>query len=395
MAAHAKLSASGAHRWIPCPGSIDAADGVSGTGSSYADEGSVAHNLAEDALTTGKPAASFIGTVYPEYPTFEVTWDMAEAVQEYVDYVNQIAAENDGGMRMIERMVNFDRWVPGGFGTADAIIVGTKRVHIIDLKFGQGVRVDADDNPQAMLYGLGVLSELDAVLDGTEEFVLTIVQPRLNHISEWIINYEDLLAWGDMVVKPAALAALDPNSPRVPGDKQCRFCNARATCRALAEFVVNDACAGFESVEDNVIPLDDFADYLTPPAELSLAEIGQILNQASLFKAWIGAIEDHAKYQMEQGFDVPGWKMVAGRGSRDWSDVDAAERAIRRKLGANAAYKPRVLISPAQAEKLLGKNDYVIKTYVEKKEGAPTVAPVSDKRQAIIVDHSADFDNVA
>lgn len=387
---HARLSASGAHRWLACPGSIAAEDAFGDQRSSYAAEGSAAHALCERCLVHEQDADQYLGwhvtvgtqdliTEHAPDPigenetTFAVDKEMVDAVQQYLDYVRSIPGE-----LIIEQRVNFSRWVPEGFGTADAVVVAEGICHIIDFKYGKGVRIDADENPQMMLYGLGALHEFEFIYDYFEKFQLTVVQPRLDHISEYEISYDDLLMWGDLEVKPAADLACSDHAPRKPGEKQCRFCKAKGTCKALAESSLALIFEGFEDQDPSITePTPKCVDSLSPE------EVAEILKHTSLIKDWVGALEAHAHAQLTNGAEIPGWKLVAGRSSRDWNDAAKAEGALKRKLGAKNAYQPRKLLSPAQAEKVLGKDDLIMKRYVEKKEGKPALAPVSDKRPAV------------
>ena len=410
---HARLSASGSGRWLNCPGSRKAEEDLAKPRNSsvFAKEGTAAHFVGELCLRNNQNAEEYTGMLVvvidgederfitmEEYEksdlflgedVFEVTVQFAEYVQMYLDLVRDLVAQHDGAL-MIEIRVDFSRWVPEGFGTADAIIIGNKSVTMVDLKFGKGVKVDAERNTQAMLYGLGVINDLGDLLDGDEEINLIICQPRLDHVSEWATTTEELLTWADEVVKPTAELAMTDNAPRVPGEKQCLFCEAKATCRELAE---ESAAAVYDGFEPGTTPIDKELKKmpLKHADNLTADEIGALLDDVKRIESWAAAIKDYAKAQIEAGDHIPGWKMVAGRGSRVWADVEAAERALRRKLGAAEAYKPREILSPAAAEKKLGKKDYIILNHVIKKDGAPTIAPESDKRPSIVVDHGGDF----
>ena len=158
--------------------------------------------------------------------------EMADYVRVYVDYVNSLIVDSDDFA--IEQRVDYSDWVPGGFGTADAVVLRGQTLHVIDLKYGMGVRVDAEENPQGMLYALGAYSCYSMITD-IEDVVISIVQPRLDHISEWKINTRDLLKWAELA-KQRAEATQEPDAPRQPGEKQCRFCKAKATCEALYDY---------------------------------------------------------------------------------------------------------------------------------------------------------------
>lgn len=408
--AHAKLSASGSSRWINCPGSVKAeSDYPYEPSSVYAMYGTAAHHLAEVCLKDGSSCPEdYVGnfiiakdgeaerivcgeelsvadSAYSiDENTFEITQEFADHVNSFVQLVRDIVATEDGAL-MVEIRVNFSDWVPGGFGTSDVIILSNRGIRIIDLKFGTGVKVMAQGNTQLMLYALGVVNDLGSLLNGDENIIVAVHQPRLDHFDEWEISTKDLIHWADTVAHPAAMLALTYDAPRFPGESQCRFCRDFGRCRAAAHHALEVACDGFTIIDEDLPSKFKDHDRLTPE------ERGALMDHRKFFKSWIGAAEDSTKADIEAGVHIPGWKMVAGRGSRDWEDKERAERALRRELGAAEAYKPREILTPAAAEKKIGKEHRIIKKFVVKKAGAPTVAPESDKRPAIIIDHSEDF----
>jgi len=185
MSAHAKLSASSSHRWLVCPGSIKAEEGLPDTQSDHSKEGSAAHFVAEQCLKNGLNAKDYIGIVIADYD-LQVTQEMADYVQVYLDYVRNL-----GGVPLIEVRVDFSNIVPEGFGTADFITMVDDTLYIVDLKYGRGVRVNAEQNSQAMLYAIGVLNEYGAIYE-PKRIVLVIAQPRLDHIDEWEVTFDQL-----------------------------------------------------------------------------------------------------------------------------------------------------------------------------------------------------------
>jgi hypothetical protein len=381
MAAHAKLSASGAHRWLRCPGSVAAEATIPDTTSDYAREGSAAHALAEMCLTTGDNADIFVGAAPEAYPDIPVTAEMADAVQAYVDYVRGLTGE-----RFIEQRVDFSPWVPEGFGTVDAIVIDGDTLIVIDLKYGQGVRVDAEDNPQAKLYALGAVNDYGFIYP-VANVRCVIVQPRLDHISEWDITRKQLERWGEEI-RPKAERALSENAPFHPSEAACRFCRAKATCRALAEANLKTAANDFATVEKPIEP--KAVDGLSPD------EIAAILPQLDLITGWIKAVKEHAIGEIEHGRAIPGHKLVAGRSLRQWDDAEAAEAALRavKKLKVADIFTKK-LISPSQAEKLLGKKHKLLAEHVVKPQGKPTLAPETDSRPALAPDVEHDFEQVA
>ena len=376
MTLHAKLSASGAHRWMNCPGSVGQESGLPDTSSAYAQEGTNAHDFAESCLRQNKNADEIVFNADDFTDTPE---QVQEYVQMYLDYVRSIEGE-----RFIEQRVDFSPWVPEGFGTADAIVLNDGVAHVIDLKYGKGLKVDADENPQALLYALGALNEYDYLYD-VHTFKAVIVQPRLDHVSEWEISRDDLLKWAELA-KAAAEAALSDDAPFNPGGKQCQWCKAKAFCKPRAEHNLKIASEGFEAIGDDIAPVSR--------DQLSIEDIAALLPHFKEIANWMKDLEGHAYNLAMQGQDVPDHKLVEGRSLRKWLDEDAAEKKLKRDLGAANAYNRKIL-SPAQAEKAYGKDKAKIQKLITKPSGKPTLVPASDKRPAIEIDTTEGFSAVA
>lgn len=371
MALHAKLSASGAHRWLSCLGSVDAENGLGESRSAAAEEGVAAHELAEIVLQNGGNCHALIGQVLPETNTHTVTEEMADYVQQYIDYVAAV-----GGEQFYEERVDFSEWVPEGFGTSDVIAIDGETLHVIDLKYGKGLRVDADENPQGMLYALGAYNEYGMIY-GFKTVVIHIVQPRPDHISEWEVSIPDLLKWGAWVSDQAQIIE-EGDAPRSPSEKACQWCKAKATCPALKSYTEKVILSGFDELDS------PNADTLTDQ-QLRLA-----LESKKLIVSWLDSVEALVKSRLTSGEQFDGFKLVAGSSHRKWGDEKDAALVLGTHLGDDAYEKK--LLTPAKAEKALGKaKAKVIQDFIVKPDGAPTLAPESDKRPSVNISVD-DFD---
>lgn len=372
MAAHAKLSASGSHRWLACPASVMAEQGLPESTSKFAHEGTAAHELAEIVLRTPQDnCAQWIGRVLPE-TEWTVDQEMADYVQQYVDYISYHVYKDS--YAAYEVRVDFSDWVTGGFGTCDAMLITGNTLHVIDLKYGKGVPVSPVENSQAMLYALGAYSDAQGIFD-INQVQITIVQPRIfdDDPQSWTINIDDLLRWGEWA-KQRAEACLEPGADFVPGDKQCQWCKAKPTCKALATLTEQTIMADFEDISS--------PDALTPVTRLTDAQIAKVLRAKALIASWLDAVEDRVVERLNDGEKFPGYKLVASKANRRWSDEAQAGAALFEMIG-DAAYTQK-LLSPTQAEKALGKTRaQEIASFVVKPQGSPTLALESDPRPSV------------
>lgn len=374
MATHARLSASSASKWLNCPGSIQAEENIVEKPSKFAMEGTSAHSLAELCLVNNREAKSYLNQIIPE-TGWKVDDEMAEYVQNYIDYVESIK-----GNRMVEVRVDFSTWVPDGFGTSDIITIDNNTLHIIDLKYGQGIRVDADDNSQLKLYALGAIADFGYLYD-IEIITLHIMQPRLDHISVFEISVTDLLAWGDYVKTRAAMCDI-PNAPRVAGESQCRWCKAKPNCPELMRLTESALVADFTDI--SVTPKS--------PDKLSLRDLRFALDNKKLIISWLDSVEEVVFERLSAGEDFAGYKLVHGRSSRSWADLQVATSVLVEELG-DAAYSAPKLITAPQAEKALGKKKVgLLEGLITKHEGKPTMVPESDNRPEINSGDISDFD---
>ena len=381
--AHAKLSASGSHRWLACPGSVRLESQFPDQSSEYAAEGTAAHELAELMLhyKLGELNQRQYDAQLKKHKAGEhYSQEMHEYMETYTDLVieriNTTRSETPDATVLLEHRLDFSPWVPDGFGTGDVVIISEGTVEIIDLKYGKGIPVSAWENSQMRLYALGAYHEFSFIYD-VDTVKMTIVQPRLDNISEDTLTVEELLDWAEKVVKPKAQEALSDDGELVAGD-HCRFCRARHTCRVRAE--ANLALARY-----------DFQD----PNLLSLEEIGEVLAKADELKAWVGDVEKYALEQAHKhGVKIPGWKLVEGRSNRRYKDEDqVAERLISEGYSEKDIFQKK-LLGISKMEKVVGKLSFqeLLGDLVIKPAGKPVLVPESDKRPELNSIESAQKD---
>ena len=383
MSAHAKLSPSGAHRWMRCPGSVALEAPFPDNSNRYSAEGTLAHDLAAHYFQDAVDPHTLVGTeATVDGFDFTISKEMAAFVMDYAKLVREYA---EGGILLVEKRVDFSPviGVPDSFGTSDAIIIKGDELIVVDLKFGMGVKVDATENEQLQLYALGALNDFGILADFTM-VTMVIHQPRLNHVSEWTIPVEQLREFGEDA-RLAAVEVLDHEAPRLEaGEKQCRFCKAKAVCPALNDSV-SLATAG-------VATAADFAEFLPTLVE---DELSTAMSRVELVEQWCKGIRAEVERRLLAGTSVEGYKLVAGRkGNRAWADAAEAERIMKKsfRMRDDDMYE-QVLISPTAAEKLLKdtpKRWARVQDLIQRGEGRPSVAPATDKRPALAIASVAD-----
>jgi len=363
MAAHAVFSPSSANRYMNCTPALRLEQQFPDEQSPYAAEGTAGHALAEHLIKKHLKVRS-------KRPTSEFfTDELVEAVETYVDYaiegIEEARKNYSESIIKVERKTDLSKFVEGCFGTADLVIVTDRKIRIIDLKLGKGVMVDAEHNEQLMIYGLGVLDYYEFLYD-IETVELTIVQPRLEHISSWQISAEELKQWAEEELQPKAKMALAGEGDYKAGN-HCRFCKARFTCRARAEEYLKLAQMEFSE-----------------PALLTDEEIAEVLLKADALKKWAEEIYAYAQNEaITNHRNWPGFKLVLGKSNRKYTDEeDVAEAA--KKAGYTDIFKSS-LIGITEMEKLMGKKKFqeILGNFVYKPEGKVTLVPESDKREAI------------
>lgn len=359
MSEHSVLAPSSAHRWLVCTPSARLEEHIKSS-STYAEEGSLAHSMAETALkfNTSADNPSTIGhfQLNPLYSS-----EMPHEVGKYVEYVNDITT--DTAQRFIEVKLDMSFIAPNHKGTADAIVINNDMLSIVDLKYGKGVRVDAENNPQQMLYAVAALNMLDIVYD-INKVNLCIHQPRLNHISEWQISVSDLRKWVTETVKPAADRAYKGEGSPIAGE-HCKFCKVKGNCRALAEHNIRLAEYNFKAA-----PL------------LSNSEIANILKQLPIFKDWATSVEDYAYAQLMDGKSVIGFKLVEGRGKRVITNQNGLIEALHKAGYKDTEIHKTELLGLTALESMIGKKQFSIisNSFIERVKGSPTIALETDLR---------------
>ena len=388
---HATLSASGAKRWMSCPPSARLEErlrGIFGEKSTpFAEEGTKAHSLAELKLLREKGRLGEDDGIndFNYDLRRKALGDIPKEMDEATDYYAEIITEKfltarqscpDAQLKLEQRL-DFSRWVPNGFGTGDAVIVSEELLEVCDLKYGKGVPVFAENNPQARCYGLGAL-HCYGVLYGFKHVRNTIIQPRLDSVTEEMLTTDELLQWAETELKPAAELAWKGKGEFNPGD-HCKFCAARAICYARATKAMTIFKHGFET--PGVIPDD---------------AIPEILAVADTAIDWIKDLQAYALSQALRGQEWPGYKLVRGkRPPRKWVDEEEAKHQLIR-----AGYEPEVYTetkfkSPSNIEKLVGKQAFeaIFATLVTQGDGALTLVPESDKRTEF-TSAEADFSDI-
>ena len=382
MSGHAILSPSSAKRWINCPPSALINAEAPQTDTVYTREGTLAHAVCE--LKARKHFLTGIGP--RKYQTgmdklrADALWqdEMDGYTDDYLDALKDIAAEYKARPYVaLEQRVDFSEYVPEGFGTADCIMIGSVDgiegdvLNVIDFKYGKGVEVEAENNPQMMLYALGAVMDYMSIYD-IFTVRMTIVQPRIKREPEtWEMEARELFRWANTVVEPAAKLAAKGEGEYSEGE-WCRFCAARGSCRARAEANLQLARMDFRQ-----------------PPQLTDAEVAEALTLGRRLKTWLSDLEEYALTACLNGAEITGWKAVEGRAVRAWTDQDAAFKAAKLAGVPEEMLYKREPVSLAQLEKIMGKKEFA-KVFTQPKSmfvvtppGKPTLVTADDKRQAI------------
>lgn len=363
MPKHAYLSASASHRWLACPPSAKLCAGINDSGSPFAQQGTDAHALCEYKVE------KLLGRVAKD-PTEDLTYfdaEMDECSDSYASFVLEQAEEARTHCKdpliLIEEKLDFSKWVPEGFGTGDCVIIADDILHIIDFKYGLGVLVEAENNPQMMCYALGALDTYEYLYD-IQAIRMTIFQPRRANISTCEISRDELTAWAENVLQPTAALAFNGEGEFAAGE-HCQFCKAKAACRKRAEYNLELAKYDFEM-----------------PALINNDEIAALLPRIEEFISWANDIKEYALKQAISGVEYPGFKIVEGRSVRRYTDEKAVAAAVT-KAGFDP-YEKKLLGITAMTS-LLGNKKFeeLLGNLVVKPPGKPALVPDSDKRPAM------------
>lgn len=357
---HAVLSASSANRWLHCPPSVRLSEGYMDKASVFAMEGTSAHELCEYKLR------SALG-MEAENPTENLDFyntEMEECAEGYATYILELVEKAkepcSDPVVMVEQRVDFSRYVPEGFGTADCIIIADETLNIVDYKHGKGVEVSAEDNPQMKLYALGALELFDCLYD-ISKVQMTIFQPRLSNVSVFVMNKADLLNWANDELTAKAELAFEGKGELCCGE-WCKFCKAKSNCKERAR--VNMEMAQYEFRKSSL---------------LTDEEVVKILSRIDELTSWASDVKNFALEQAVRGKQWSGWKVVEGRSNRKYTDEGAVAQVVK-----NAGYNPydEKIMGITNMTKMLGKEKFneLLGDFVERPQGKPTLVPEDDNR---------------
>ena len=386
MGAHAVLAPSSAKRWMTCTPSARLEKLVPSKDTAYTREGTIAHAMAEGILrhllefkaqqmpeageffeTGGTMIAEFCRTC--ELEGFD--WrEMAETVYEYYCrpvYEAYLGAqlEDPEAVLLIESKLKLTEFIPEGFGSSDAVLIYGDTLEVFDLKYGKGVKVEAENNPQMMCYALGAYCGQGEFYD-IANVRMTIIQPRLRHESSWAMTAVDLMDWARHTLAPAALKAWNGEGEQTPGE-HCRFCRVAAQCKALAAYTLN------------------VTEKQTDPGLMTLDEVAALLPHFATIKSWISSVEEFALASALEGDKIPGYKLVEGKSNRKFKSNEEVKKALKNAgIPEDSYLKPRELKTLTDLEKALTKKGFntLLGDLVIKPEGKPTLVEEADPRPA-------------
>lgn len=385
---HALLSASSSHKWLACPPSARLEEQFPNKTSEYMEEGTLAHEIAEF-----KVRSYFLEAISKTAYTRKLNKlkkseffneEMLRHTDTYLEYIKEEAMEtNTRPFIAVEQKIDYSKYVPEGFGTADCVLISSNTLQIIDFKYGKGVKVDAEDNPQLKLYALAALEQFGLFYD-IKDIKLSIVQPRIDNISEYILLKSELVDWGNNVVIPQAQKAFMGLGEFKQGE-HCRFCRAKGACEFRAKENMK--------VVEEIHKIEDKA--VTGSFCLSNEEIGEMLTKTEGVEDWIKDLKDYALSLLLIGKNIPGYKAVEGKSNRKIADLDKAFEILKASGVDEALLYERKPLTLTQLEKAIGKKEIAktIGDFIEKPKGAPTLAKETDRREPYKVSATEEFKN--
>lgn len=368
--AHALLGPSSAARWIACPPSVKLCEQFEDVESEYAKEGSLAHEIAElkvrKLIDPGLTSRKFTAAMKKLKEKELYQEEMQGYTDEYVEFIQeQMYSYSTTPHIAVEQRVDFSEYVPDGFGTADCILISNDTLHIIDFKYGKGVPVSVENNKQLLLYALGAYLAYEIIFP-IAHIKMSIVQPRLANIDTWECSLDYLLEFAKIAQEKATMAL------KGEGDfncgEHCKFCKAKAICKERANVNLELAKYEFKAAD-----------------QLTLEEIGEILEKAKDLAKWAEDLKEYALSESLKGNEVPGWKAVNGRGSRSFKNTDEAIKVLVDNGIAEELLYERKYLTLAQIEKMVGKKEFnnLVGNLIVMNAGKPTLVETSDKREAI------------
>lgn len=378
---HALLSASGSKRWLSCPPSARLEEKFEESNpaktSVYAEEGTLAHEMADISL---QKALNLITDKVYKRELAKVTKtatdkgfdidEMTTEVSKYTTYVLEQLAEarkrTPDAVILVEQRLNFSHLVEKGFGTGDTVLIADGTLEVIDLKYGKGVKVMAEENPQGMLYGAGALREFEFSYD-IDNLKITIVQPRLDHIDSWDVTPEELTKWGEEVVKPIAAKAYLGEGISKAGE-HCKWCKVKAMCSTLAK-------------KNIALARNDFKE----PQLMDIKQLTAIYEQIPMLVDWAESIGEHLKQRAIEGDKVPGYKIVEGTSRRSWNTESKVIDYLQKQGLTEDQYTQTKLVGIPAIEKILGKDKVASEMgrLIVRPGGSPTLVHETDKRPAM------------
>lgn len=378
MTAHARLSPSGAERWMVCAGAPRMEDRFQETTSEFSSEGAAAHTVREICLRDGRDVQEFVGEkIEADGIEFEVTQDWVDFLQPGIDRIREFKGE-----WVIEHRVEMEPWIPGGFGTLDAGGISDDLIILDDLKFGRGIRVEAERNKQLMIYAIGFWMNYARHRTEATRFLLRIDQPRVaGRGSEWETTLDELMKFAEEVAA-AAIATFDPDAPLVPSPLGCQFCRAsrNSACYALDQFVLSLLGMTLEDLDNPRNQDPEMIEY----DKLDPERRSYVLQHASMIRSWVNNLHGNALNDAQTGQPVPGFKAVATLGDRTWTDEAEAEAFLKGKIPQKDMYVQK-LKSPTQMEKVVGTRTWAkAEELIHRPDGKPALVPESDPRPALI-----------